>query len=1306
MKKNTFLVAIITSLLLSSVSIRSQKKLYLISNSHMDTQWNWTVKKTIDEYIPNTFDGNFLLFEKYPAYVFNFEGAIKYKWLKEYYPDKFAKLKEYVAAGRWNISGFSVDADDVNVPSSESLIRNFLYGQSFYKTEFGTTGSRDIMLPDCFGFGYNLPSIAVHCGIIGFHSQKLSWGSAYGIPFTFGIWQGVDGNSIPAILRLGQYDEQGAFQKDLTNDAATITEINKNGQTLGVYASPRYYGKMGDIGGPPDDITVSWLQKNVDKKDGQVQVIAAKSDQFFKDLTTVQKAALPVWNNELLMTQHGTGCYTSQAAIKRWNRKNELLADAAEKSSVLANWLGGISYDSEKLKDAWFRVLWHQFHDDLTGTSIPQAYTFTWNDDIIAQNSFAEVLNNSAGAVIRSLDTRSTGIPIAVYNPLSITRTDIVELTVNMASQPAGIAVFDKDNVQVPAQITGYIDGKLSLIFAATVPSMGYAMFDVQPVTTAPVVNAALKISGNTIENTQYKVTLNANGDVSSIVDKTQANKELLMAPIRMQLLGDNSSGFPSWEIVYSDLTADPLGFVDEAVNVSVLETGPLRATLKISRKKDASTFVQYLQLYGYGNVARIDFKNEVEWQTQNRLLKAVFPIAEGNAKATYDISLGAIVRGNNTSSLYEVTGHQWADLSQASGTSGVSILNDCKYGWDKPDNNTLRLTLIHSPDASGYGYQRFQDMGHHDFTYSFLGHVNSWSQAGTPWQAAQLNQPLIAFQPSAHEGTLGKSISLAEVSTTQVGIKACKKAEDRDEIILRVHELTGQDASNVTITFPAQIVSASEVNGVEEVLSAARIDGNKLIFDIKRFQPKAFAIKLASVAAVSKLTLPVSTPVTLPYNIDVVSTDADKANGNFCGTGLSYPAELFPQTLNVDDVTFTLGDKTDNSKNAVQCKGQKILFKSVNAGEKLYFLAAGNDKNETPVTFLVNGQPTTLKIEYFTQFVGQLEGEFTNGLFKTDKIAQTFTHRHNGVTGKNESYQFNYLFSYSIPVPQGDVELTLPTNDNIVVFAATVALNPNDELTPVQSLMDIPKSGNDNSTVQHCGDELKIVTAVASAEVSSVENASKAIDGDSFTKWCDNSSSEKWLEINLDKPSTICEWSVLHAACESVGYITSAFRLQKFVNANWENVDVVTDNTSNNTTRVVTPFTSQRVRLFIDQAERDGNTAARIYEFKVYGNPVSTGIGQLENTTCASFGCYPNPVTHDEVTFKCNVSEENMTISIDILDLTGKMIAKNIYHNTESGSQEFKWNLHVDSGAYIYQMRMEKNNELKFISSNKMVVN
>ena len=81
-----------------------------------------------------------------------------------------------------------------------------------------------------------------------------------------------------------------------------------------------------------------------------------------------------------------------------------------------------------------------------------------------------------------------------------------------------------------------------------------------------------------------------------------------------------------------------------------------------------------------------------MDWRSLNALLKVQFPLTVSNEKATYDIGLGSVERGNNRENSYEVYSHEWTDLTDRSGNYGVTVLNDSKYGWDKPDDNTIRL--------------------------------------------------------------------------------------------------------------------------------------------------------------------------------------------------------------------------------------------------------------------------------------------------------------------------------------------------------------------------------------------------------------------------------------------------------------------------------------------------------------------------------------------------------------------------------------------------------------------------------------
>src|SRR5262245_35286526 len=539
----------------------SKPLLYVIATSHLDSQWNWTVQDTIREFVPNTFFENFRRFEKYPDYTFSYEGAIHYMWFKEYHPEAWATLQKYVAAGRWKIAGNWINAVDVNVPSPESLMRQALYAKRFFRQEFGRV-SQDVYLPDCFGFGFALPAIATHSGLSQFATQKLTWGSSYGIPFPLGRWKGSDGSTVVAALNPGDYVTK--IRSDISVDpkwaGERLTAIGNAG-LIGF----RFFG-TGDIGGAPDEESVDWLEKSLANKAGAVEIRNTSSDQLTRDLTADEKAALPEYEGELTMKTHGVGCYTSQAAMKRFNRENELLASAAEQTAVAAELVTGLPYPRGRLREAWIRMLWHQFHDDLTGTSIPQAYQFSWNDELVSANQFAGVLTSATSAVTKTLDTRTNGIPLVVYNPTSIQRRDIVEATVDFGgSAPAVVRVIDGvSGRDIPAQVLSTQGNKVRVLFAGEVPSVGFKVFEVKPAQSEQSGSSSLKVTESQLENARYSVKLDHNGDIASVFDK-EAGRELLKEPIRLELRNDPSPDRPAWRILWDTVNSKPREYLSSA---------------------------------------------------------------------------------------------------------------------------------------------------------------------------------------------------------------------------------------------------------------------------------------------------------------------------------------------------------------------------------------------------------------------------------------------------------------------------------------------------------------------------------------------------------------------------------------------------------------------------------------------------------------------------------------------------------------------------------------------------------------------
>lgn len=1034
--------------------VAKDKVLYTIGYAHLDTEWNWDYPTTINEYIRNTMVDNIKLLEKYPDYVFNFTGSRRYNFMKEYHPDLYKKVSDFVRQGRWFISGSSVDEAEVNVSSSESVLRQVLYGNLFFKREFNKP-SRDYMLPDCFGFPATLPSVLSHAGLIGFSTQKLTWGSANGIPFNVGVWEGPDGRGLPSALNGTGYGSH--IVERLDKDSGWTARMEDNRRKYGVLVDFRYYG-TGDVGGAPQERDVQNAMGSIKQANGNFKVLLTSSDQLFKDLTPAVRAKLPTYSGDLLLTEHSAGSMTSQSFMKRSNRKNELLAKSAEQLASVADWLGGASYPQNKINKSWDLVLGSQFHDILPGTAIPRAYVYAQNDEFIAANGFSEVVKNSVSAIAHKLNTQVQGKAVVVYNPVAIDREDVVTTQLTYAQLPQNVKVVDKNGNAVPSQIIAANGSNLTVIFLAKLPSAGLSVYDVVETKEKPTAPAsALMASEKALENDFFKITINANGDLAGIYDK-HASKEVLSRPASLQFLKENPAAWPAWNMDWKDRKSPPVDSMNKEVTVKVIEQGPVRVALQVTKKGLNSAITQIISLSAGEAGKRIDVKNKLDWQSKEVSLKAAFPTTVVNEFATYGMSTAAVQRTTNNEVKYEVPARQWMDLTDRSNGYGVSILEDCKYGSDKPDNNTLRLTLMYTPKANSYVYQGSQDWGLHDFNYAVYPHAGDWTHAASPWQGSFVNNPLIGFETAKHGGSLGKEISLVKLNTDKVDITAFKKAEESEYYIVRFNELYGKSATGVSASFPGKIIDAYEVNGQEEKIGGAGFANGTLTFDMTKFLIRSFAVKFGKPLQAS--LKPRQEIVSLPFNEDAVSTDANRADGNL-DSARTLPAELLPPVVTSEDIGFKIGSTTDGAKNVVAARGQTVKLP---AGDfnKLYLLAAAT--GDTKGDLKIGNRTMTLSVQGWTGLIGQhymrklylndlKVAEIAPAFSKGDNIAWYASHRHS--PNGNDAYQYSYLYKYEIALPKGAASVTLPNNDKIKIFAVTVANKTAEDVTPLQPLYD-----------------------------------------------------------------------------------------------------------------------------------------------------------------------------------------------------------------------------------------------------------
>ncbi len=1036
-----------------SANAQEKPTLYVVPYAHLDTQWRWSYPQVIREYLWNTMQDNFKLFEKYPNYTFNFGGSRRFEMMKEYYPEEYKKVVAYVKSGRWFPAPASVDETEVNIISGESVIRNVLYGNQFYKREFGVT-SEEFMRPDSFGFPYSLPTLLHHAGLKGFSTQKLTWGSTVGIPFNVGVWVGPDGNGIVSALNPTSYGSR--VGGDLSNDPVWIKRLAEDP----IPVDYRYYG-TGDIGGAPAEASVANGEKSV-KGDGPIRVLQTGADAMFKALTPEQIAKLPRYQGELILTQHSAGSMTSHTEMKRWNRKNELLADVAERASVAASLWAQTPYPMAKLNRAWDLTLGSQMHDMLPGTCLPKAYEYAQNDENVAQNSFASTVTNSVGAVASQMNTTAKGTALVVQNPLSIAREDVVEAEVPMTGS---ITVYGPEGRAVPTQVVS-TDGKTGkILFLAKVPANGFASFDARHGGFGS--SSAVRVNGRTIENSTYRVTINPQGDISSIFDK-RTKTEAFKSPAQLDFQHENPAQWPAWNMDWEDQNKRPYNHVSGPATIRVVENGPVRSTIEVTRETGGSKFVQRISLAAGQAGDHVEVENLIDWSTRETALKAAFHLTAANTNATFGMQVGAIVRPNNEPKKYELPVHGWMDVTSPDGKRGVGILTPFKYGSDKPSDDTIRLTLIYTPGThGGYEDQGVQDFGRHSIVYGIVPHSGDWRKGNLPWESARLAQPLRAFVTTKHSGSLGKSKSLAWTSSNEIEVQAIKKAEDGDGYIVRVRELNGQRVSGIKLFMSNPIVSAEAVDGQERSLGQATVNHGVLSTYVDPFGLSSYRVRLATNRM--EIPQPVSKSVALPYDLDVVSSSQNDKDGSFDQAGRTYAAEEFPSQLKVDGIEYQLGQTTDGAKNAVAAKGQVIAIPK--GFDRLYVLASATADTQTSLT--IGKQSQSLMVPAWGGFVGQWDTRLWKGVqpetaygwklpfdglapgyVKKAEIAWYSSHRH--LPGKgNDYYQYAYLFSHAFDIPKGATSVRLPNDPRVRVFAISVAKQTNDATLPAMPLTD-----------------------------------------------------------------------------------------------------------------------------------------------------------------------------------------------------------------------------------------------------------
>jgi alpha-mannosidase len=798
-----------------------QHRIWMLGHAHLDMAWLWTVQDTWVA-AERTFQSVLQLQQEFPDLIFGHSTPALYAWLEAHRPDLFQAIQQQVAAGRWEIVGGLWVEPDLNLIDGESIVRQVLYGQHYVQEKFGAL-STVAWVPDSFGFCGQLPQILKQGGVEYFVTQKLRWNDTTQFPYEAFWWQAPDGTQLFSLMSalIGQ-DTDPLKMSQYAWDWLTHTNIQECLWLPGV----------GDHGGGPTrdmlEVAQRWQHSKFFPQTG-----FQTSVDYLRSLrqTAATRPDFPVWSRDLYLEFH-RGCYTTHADQKRWNRHAETLVYQAELYAAFAHLIAGVPYPHSELETAWKRVLFNQFHDILPGSSIPEVFIDANREWQAVNQTGTEILARSLQAIAAAIDYPHPPCleaqPLVVFNSMNWQRSQVVEIAV---PGDQDWQIYDHDGQRVPSQHVFASSPRLEpftdpekqeeqsrlLFFASQIPSVGYRVFWLAPVSNSPI-NAPEQrsplpslnpgesnhlsphfeggVGGSTtdftLENEPLRVVVDPQtGELASVFDKAHCWEVLAGAGNQLQAFQDQGQYWDAWNIDpnYAQHPLPP----PELQSIQWLERGDLQQRLRVVRKLGRSTVWQDYVLQAESPVLQIQTK--VDWQECHVLLKAVFPLNLEVDSATYETPCAAIARTTRPTeprdkAQWEVPALRWADLS--AGDYGVSLLNDCKYGYDAQPSQ-LRLTLLRSsqwpdPDA---------DRGWHQFTYALYPHQGSWQAAQTVQRGYELNRPLLvqrSLEPHrAHPGKLPAIAHLLDLGADNLVLMALKQSEqDPEHWILRCYECHG----------------------------------------------------------------------------------------------------------------------------------------------------------------------------------------------------------------------------------------------------------------------------------------------------------------------------------------------------------------------------------------------------------------------------------------------------------------------------------------------------------------------------------
>ncbi|HBE79327.1 MAG TPA: alpha-mannosidase [Firmicutes bacterium] len=715
-----------------------------LGHSHIDLAWLWPLRETVRKGV-RTFATALMMMEHYPEYIFGASQAQLYQWMKIYYPELYQKVKSKVAEGRWEPLGALWVEADTNLPGGESLVRQLLYGKSFFQKEFAQT-MKIAWLPDSFGYTAALPQLLKKAGVEYFCTTKLSWNLYDQFPHHTFIWQGLDESSV-----LVHMPPEGTYNSSAAPRA--IVKAEGNYLDKGVSDQCLMLFGIGDGGGGPGEEHLEMLER--ERKTADLPPVRQRTaEEFFRQLLAPHSSQYQHWQGDLYLERH-QGTYTSQARNKRYNRKMEIALHDLEFFAALALALTGAVYPADEIELIWKEILLYQFHDILPGSAIHRVY----DESLARYENLLNLVNEHKERILRTLAGEiGVGGPqnrLLIVNSNSWQREEWLKF---------GVCWY---RVQVPA--------------------MGFRVIDLNIPITPP---SGMSANSGWLENDQLRIEWAKDGGITRIFDKLH-HYEVLAGGENGNRLAVYQDEGDAWDIPIGYLDRQPEYF--HLTDVSYHVDGPVAS---VKHRYDYGNSVLEQEIVLCHGSRRVDFITKVNWQERNKMLRVAFPLTIRDGEALAEIQFGCLRRPNHRNTTwemakYEICAHKWIDLSNSG--YGAALLNDCKYGH-RVYENILDLNLLRSPTYP----DPEADRGIHEFTYALYPHSGNHLEGRVLRRGYELNYPLFRLQlpPSQNTGSIAREFSLITVQPENIVIETVKKAEGKSDpaaaLIIRLYESAG----------------------------------------------------------------------------------------------------------------------------------------------------------------------------------------------------------------------------------------------------------------------------------------------------------------------------------------------------------------------------------------------------------------------------------------------------------------------------------------------------------------------------------